>query len=351
MAALLMRALTAAGYDVRLVSRLRSFSQEPDAGVYQDLKSTAGAEAWRLVADWSAPDVDWRPDCWLTYHPYYKSPDWIGPDVCARLGLPYFTAEASYAAKRDEEPWAIWQADVVSAVRGAAASFCFTARDKEGLESLAPLAGPLVDLPPFIDPSQIPERERRPSKAAPRIGVAAMMRPGNKLESYIVLSQALQMLLDVPWRLGIIGDGPARADVLSAFSPIPPDRIDWMGELEPEAVVDALGACDLYVWPGVGEAYGLAYLEAQCVGLPVVAQDTGGVSAVVLHGETGWLIPPGDLAAFADAIRRLLLDADLRNAMGDAASRFVREQRNVGMAATILGETIGAMVGQRGAGG
>jgi len=41
----------------------------------------------------------------------------------------------------------------------------------------------------------------------------------------------------------------------------------------------------------------------------------------------------------------------LRNAMGDAASRFVREQRNVGMAATILGETIGAMVGQRGAGG
>jgi len=176
-----------------------------------------------------------------------------------------------------------------------------------------------------------------------------MMRPGNKLESYVVLSQVLQMLLDLPWRLAIMGDGPARADVLSAFSPIPPDRIDWMGELEPEAVVDALGACDLYVWPGIGEAYGLAYLEAQCMGLPVVAQDTGGVSAVVRPNETGWLTPPGDLGAFADAVRRLLLDADLRNAMGDAASRFVREQRNVEMAAAILGATIGTVVGRGGA--
>lgn len=351
MAGLLMRALGAAGHEVHLASRLRSYSPDPDEAIHRDLKAAAGAEAWQLVADWSAPGADWRPDCWFTYHPYYKSPDWIGPDVCARLGLPYLTAEASYAAKRDEEPWAIWQADVVSAVRGAAASFCFTARDRKGLESLAPLSGPLIDLPPFIDVSPVPERERRPSKAAPRLAVAAMMRPGDKLESYVVLSKALQMLLDVPWRLAIMGDGPARADVLTAFSPIPPDRIDWMGELEPEAVLDSMGACDLYVWPGIGEAYGLAYLEAQCLGLPVVAQDTGGVSSVVVSGETGWLTPAGDLATFADAIRRLLIDADLRNAMGAAASRFVRQQRNMSTAAAILGETLAAVAPRSGAAG
>lgn len=344
MANLLMKALAVAGHDVRLASRFRSFSPEPDDGVYRDYKSAALAEAWQLAEAWSAPDAEWRPDCWFTYHPYYKAPDWIGPDVCTRLGLPYITAEASYAGKRDDGPWGIWQADVVSAVRGAAASFCFTARDREGLERLAPLAGPLVDLPPFLDAPPMPERVGRSSTAAPRLAVAAMMRSGDKLASYVALARALQMLLDVPWRLAVMGDGPARAEVLSAFSPIPPDRIDWLGEVEPEAVLDVLSACDLYVWPGIGEAYGLAYLEAQAVGLPVVAQDTGGVSAVLSPGETGWLTPAGDITAFASAVRRLLLDKDLRRAMGAAASRFVRQQRSLDMAAATIGETLAAVV-------
>lgn len=352
MAGLLIKALAMAGHDVRIASRLRSFSLEPDASIYRDLRLAALAEAGRLVASLSGPETAWRPDCWFTYHPYYKAPDWIGPEVCAHLGLPYVTAEASYAAKRDDGPWGVWQADAVSAIRGAAASFCFTARDRKGLEQLGPLPGPLVDLPPFLDPPPQLERAGQSSRAAPRVAVAAMMRPGDKLASYLALSETLQMLLDIPWRLAVMGDGPARADVLAAFSPIPPDRIDWLGELEPEAVLEVMSACDLYVWPGIGEAYGLAYLEAQAIGLPVVGQDTGGVSAVVRAGETGWLTPAGDLATFAGAVRQLLLDADGRNAMGAAASRFVRKQRTVHMASAIIGETLAAVVpvGQGGAG-
>jgi glycosyltransferase involved in cell wall biosynthesis len=176
------------------------------------------------------------------------------------------------------------------------------------------------------------------------MAVAAMMRTGDKLASYQALSRALQMLLDVPWRLAVIGDGPARADVLTAFAAIPPDRIDWLGEMPPDDVAEVLGACDLYVWPGIGEAYGLAYLEAQAMGLPVVAQAMGGVSAVVLHGETGWLMPPGDLAAYSNAIRSMLVDRDLRTEMGAAASRFVRQQRSVRAAAAILNTALAAVV-------
>lgn len=344
MAGLLIKAIATAGHDVRIASRLRSYSSEPDEGVYRDLKSAAFGEAGQLVELFSAPEAGWRPQCWFTYHPYYKAPDWIGPEVCTRLGLPYVTAEASYAASRDDGPWGVWQADVVAAVRQASASFCFTARDREGLERLAPLAGPLVNLPPFLDPPPQPERAVRSSRAAPRLAVAAMMRPGDKLASYVALSRALQMLLDIPWRLAVMGDGPARADVLSAFSPIPPDRIDWLGELETDGVLDVLSACDIYVWPGIGEAYGLAYLEAQAMGLPVVGQDTGGVSAVMVPGETGWLTPAEDLVTFAGAIRQLLLDANARNIMGAAASRFVRQQRSLAMASAIIGETLAAVV-------
>ncbi|MFO7296833.1 MAG: glycosyltransferase [Pseudomonadota bacterium] len=171
-----------------------------------------------------------------------------------------------------------------------------------------------------------------------------MMRPGDKLTSYVVLAQALQTLLELPWRLAVIGDGEARADVLTAFSAIPPDRIDWLGQLEPEAVLDVLSACDIYVWPGIGEAYGMAYLEAQAMGLPVVAQDTAGVSAVVQSGVTGRLTPAGDLAAFAAAVKQLLLEPGMRNQMGHAATRFVREQRNVAMAADVLRNALFAIV-------
>ncbi len=334
MANLLIKALAAGGHDVRIVSRLRTYSSEPDAEFYAIRKSGALAEAERLMDAWSSPEADWRPECWFTYHTYYKAPDWIGPDISARLGLPYVTAEASFAGKREAEPWATWQADVVSAVRGAAANFCFTPQDREGLEQLAPLAGPLVDLPPFIDPPPAPP-PRRP-RSAVRIAVAAMMRPGDKLASYRMLSQTLQSLLDLPWRIAVIGDGPARADVLAAFSVIPPDRIDWLGEVPPDEVADVLGACDLYAWPGIGEAYGLAYLEAQAMGLPVIAQDNGGTASVVVHGRTGWLTPPGDLASYAYVLRQMLTDAELRIGMGLAASRFVHQERSVGAAAATL---------------
>ncbi len=60
------------------------------------------------------------------------------------------------------------------------------------------------------------------------------------------------------------------------------------------------------MWPGSGEAYGIAYLEAQAAGLPVIAQWTAGVPEVVEDGVTGLLTLEGDVAAYAEAIRRMI---------------------------------------------
>jgi glycosyltransferase involved in cell wall biosynthesis len=337
MANLLIKALRKAGNDVRLASRLRTFSQHPDDMARRRLKDHALEEAKVLCARWSAPDTDWTPTCWFSYHPYYKAPDWLGPEVCARLGIPYVTAEASYAPKRDMGPWLLWQTDVVEAVRRAAANFCFTQRDKAGLLRIEGLKGLLVDLPPFIDREDEPAAIAQPrNHGPPRLVTVAMMRSGDKLASYRVLANALAGLLAIPWVLTVIGDGHKREAARDAFSGIPPDRVDWLGELRPDQVTDHLAACDIYVWPGVGEAYGLAYLEAQAAGLPVVAQNTGGIAAVVKDGETGCLTPVGDVQAFAEALRQLLVDYAKRTQFGDAARRFVRCERTVARAATII---------------
>jgi glycosyltransferase involved in cell wall biosynthesis len=337
MARLLIKALRKAGHDVRLASRLRTLNQAPHEAARSRLKRQALHEATILCASWSSPKADWRPAIWFTYHPYYKAPDWLGPEVCTRLAIPYVTAEASYAPKRAVGPWRGWQLDVVEAVRRAAVNFCFTEHDKCGLMRMDGLQGLLVGLPPFIDHEDEPVAPAsRVNHDPPRLVSVAMMRAGDKLASYRVLAHALAGLLATQWVLTVIGDGPQREAVRHAFSVLPPERIHWLGELAPDEVSRYLATCDIYVWPGIGEAYGLAYLEAQGAGLPVVAQNTGGVPTVVKDGETGCLTPVGDVQAFAESLRQLLVDKARRRQLGDAGQRFVRRERTVARAASII---------------
>jgi glycosyltransferase involved in cell wall biosynthesis len=343
MANLLIRALRMAGHDVFLASEIRTFSPHAAPERYRELESASRSEAEALIARWRDTAAAGRPDCWVTYHPFYKSPDWIGPAVAHALAIPYVTVEASYARKRDGGPWQAWQAQVVRAVRQARVNVCFTERDREGLDMLGAPLGRTVMLPPFLDAPPLPP-QREPSSAKPpgvaRLVTVAMMRPGNKLASYLSLVQALHRLDDLRWQLTIIGDGAARDEVLAAFAGFSSERIRWLGRLDAAAVAAELAAAELFLWPGVREPFGLVFLEAQAMGLPVVGQDDGGVAAVAKPEVTGFLTPPGDVDAFAAAARRLIEDRGLRERMGKAALHFARGERTVAAAAGILGEAL-----------
>lgn len=91
-------------------------------------------------------------------------------------------------------------------------------------------------------------------------------------------------------------------------------------------VPDLLGAADLFVLPSLWEGLGLVFLEAMAVGLPVVATTVSAVPEVVSDGETGWLVPPGDPAALADALAEALADADERRRRGEAGRRRLLER-------------------------
>jgi glycosyltransferase involved in cell wall biosynthesis len=83
-----------------------------------------------------------------------------------------------------------------------------------------------------------------------------------------------------------------------------------------------LQAADVYVHASRYETFGIAIAEAMACGTPVVATATGGIPEVVRDGADGLLVPGGDAAAMAAAIRRLLADAPLRLSLGaNAAAR------------------------------
>jgi len=333
MARLLVKALEHAGHTVELASELRSYCNQPDDSHYDRVEGEAAGEVDRLAGTWDAA----RPDVWFTYHPYYKSPDMLGPDIACRLGIPYVTAEASYSARRNVGRWAKTQASVREAVRLASANIYFTERDRLGLQQAVPEAR-LERLPPFVD--VVPRRADAVRSTSSKLVTVAMMRPGDKLDSYLMLAKALQRLVTLPWTLSVVGDGPGRLAVETAFATLPPERILWLGELAPADVAAALRDASIYVWPGFGEAFGLAYLEAQAEGLPVVAQAVAGVPEVVRDGETGLLTPANDVDAYAAAIGRLLADDALRDRMGVAAQRFVIEERSLPAAAARLDQIL-----------
>ncbi|AZV23506.1 MULTISPECIES: glycosyltransferase family 4 protein [unclassified Mesorhizobium] len=330
MARMLVKALEHGGHSVELASELRFYLRQPESKSFEALKIEAAEEAARLTKLWGR---DGKPDLWFTYHPYYKAPDLIGPELASAFAVPYVTAEASYSRRREAGLWADSQALVARAIEQAAMNICFTQRDRQGLADAIPKAA-FGMLSPFIDTSAFREI---PARGCPtRLITVAMMRPGDKLGSYRMLAQALGLIGHLPWTMSIVGDGPARDEVEAQFADLPADRIEWIGSIEPAAVPDVLYTGGIYVWPGYGEAYGVAYLEAQAAGLPVVAQDIAGVPEVVRDGQTGFLTPPGDVAAFASAIERLLARDDERTIMAAEARRFVLEERSLGGAAARL---------------
>ena len=126
------------------------------------------------------------------------------------------------------------------------------------------------------------------------------------------------------------------------------DRVHIVGFQDP--VQPFLSALDLYVHPALMEGFGIAVVEAMAMGKAVVATTTGGVPEVVAQGETGLLVPPGDVESLAATVVSLLEDRALREQMGHSGKARVQERfsldASVGQVEQLYGEVLGAQKGK-----
>jgi|SRR6516162_7102669 glycosyltransferase involved in cell wall biosynthesis len=149
----------------------------------------------------------------------------------------------------------------------------------------------------------------------------------NFIKDQATLLRAARLVADADpeFRLDIIGDGPARGELLALREDLSlGDRVCFLGERMD--VAGCLAACDLFVLSSETEGLSLTLLEAMAAGLPIVATAVGGNREVVVEGETGLLVPAKSPQALAHAIRCLLCDPARLLRMGRAARAQVEKE-------------------------
>lgn len=304
---------------------------------------------WKSMAGWrrAAPSFleayrevrKFRPNLWLSYHSYYKSPDILGPWISRMVGIPYVLFQPMYSTRRrkhaDSRPGFYLNR---VALKAADHVFINNFNDLESLRRIFP-PHKITYIPPGIqtdafqpvhNASLIIRKRYEIDERVPLLLTAARLRTGVKSRSIEYLFRSLSLInTDIcDYRLLVLGDGPMEENLKSLAQQILPGRVVFASRIPRDSMATYYSAADIFVFPGIGESLGMVYLEAQACAVPVVAIFSPGVAQVVLDGKTGLLVPEDHGQAMASAIRNLLMDPQRRRMMGEQGFMFVRQKRN-----------------------
>lgn len=118
----------------------------------------------------------------------------------------------------------------------------------------------------------------------------------------------------------IIGDGELQADIASLIKELELiDHVFLMGRIDEAA--QYLKAADIFILPSRSEALAYAAVEALQAGVPTVASDVGGLPEIITDGQTGFLVPSGDVSELTHRLRELLTDTTRREQMSQQATK------------------------------
>lgn len=159
-----------------------------------------------------------------------------------------------------------------------------------------------------------PGNDPAPPAPGSNDGLVRLLSVGSvvPVKGYDLLIAALATVADLPWRLTIAGD---RTRSVAAAAQLDADieahrlsdRVAVLGAVSPERIDELFLASDVFVLASRFEGYGMALAEAIAHGIPVVSTMAGAIPDTVPAG-TGLLVPPNDVAALAQALRRLISD-------------------------------------------
>jgi glycosyltransferase involved in cell wall biosynthesis len=125
--------------------------------------------------------------------------------------------------------------------------------------------------------------------------------------------------------LTVLGGGVRHDDIRASFPDEVRPLVTIVERAGEETVMDAYRHHDVLAWPSTYEGFGMVVVEAMSQRLPVVATPVGCAPSLVVHDQTGLVVPPRDASALAAALERMLGDAQLRRRCAAAAFARVRD--------------------------
>jgi glycosyltransferase involved in cell wall biosynthesis len=180
-----------------------------------------------------------------------------------------------------------------------------------------------LDLAPFVraDFSSIPPLIVAVGRLIAKKGFADLIR-------------ACRLLMErgKSFRCEIIGEGPLEAELREQIAQLDlQDCVELLGAKPQHEIRECLATASAFVLPSVVDPDGgmdnlpTVIMEAMAAGLPIISTATGGIPEMVIQNETGFLVPPGDVAALAGAIERLFDDIGLAQRLGECGFQRAKE--------------------------
>lgn len=253
-----------------------------------------------------------------------RGADFWGVLLARRWKLPFvLTRRVVYP----ESAWLVrWKARRSSGVVAISTRVREMMREAGVPEERLQLIFSTVDLETYR-PEKDPAYFREVTGLGPETPTVALIAQMIQRKGHTYLFQAIPEVLSghPETHFLIFGQGPLEAELKQAVARQPwHGRVRFMGFRKD---LDRLLPCiDIVVHPALFEALGVALLQAAACGVPIVASRAGGIPDIVRDGENGFLVPPGDTVALAEALTRLLRDPGLRTRLG-AQGRVFAETR------------------------
>jgi D-inositol-3-phosphate glycosyltransferase len=210
-----------------------------------------------------------------------------------------------------------------------------TAIDRQQILRHYETHSPIDVIPGGVDLNRFSPMPRGQARAAlglaPNQKILLFVGRIQRLKGLEVLVRAFARLGDLDARLLVVGGQPgtspesreiARLQHLVAKLGIE-DRAGFVGAVAHEQLPLYYAAADVTVMPSSYESFGLVAVESLACGTPVVATRVGGLTSIVHDGETGLLVPWRDAQMFAESLRRVLEDTDLRRRLAANARASV----------------------------
>ncbi|MFW5993129.1 MAG: glycosyltransferase [Desulfohalobiaceae bacterium] len=275
----------------------------------------------------------------------------LSPDV---LNAHYASGYATTARMAGYRPWllSVWGSDVydfpeksllhrwwvrrnlLAADKVASTSTCMARQTR----SLAPELGEIAVIPFGVDTRRFSAQPRASGKRSgqPQIVIGTVKKLAYKYGIDILILAFARLREDLlasdpdtaqRLRLHIVGDGPDLQKLRQLASDNHISQVtSFTGRVPHERVPEELARMDVYAALSRldSESFGVAVIEASAARCPVVVSDAGGLPEVVLHGQTGLVVPRGSPEAAAAALRKLIQDPGLRAHMGQAGQAHVQ---------------------------